>query len=168
MQALGYRAVTHVASRATILLLATSFSLICKSARMVIIIWMECTINTSSLSRRAFSRLGQQRTNGGKAYHDKNATMKPSHEKKNTRPYGFTTLNIGIERALLVTGLTLGLTKRNSIELKVMFKPLTKPRQRNMKYENSAGRRRSRNNNGRNRGREEKGRSYSGRRWTGG
>lgn len=26
-------------------------------------------------------------TNGGNAYHDRNATMNPSQEKKNTRPY---------------------------------------------------------------------------------
>jgi hypothetical protein len=36
----------------------------------------------------------------------------PNHEKKNTRPYMFTTLNTGIDLALWFTGLTSGASQR--------------------------------------------------------
>ena len=51
---------------------------------------------------------------GGKAYHDQKATKKPNHEKKNTRPYMLTGLNMGIDRALWLIGLTSGALKRTA------------------------------------------------------
>ena len=49
-----------------------------------------------------------QLTKGGKANHDRNATKKPSHEKKKTLPYRLIGLKIGIDSALNVRGLTSG------------------------------------------------------------
>ena len=43
-----------------------------------------------------------------KAYHDQNATKKPNHAKKKTRPYMLKGFRPGIERALRLTGLTTG------------------------------------------------------------
>lgn len=43
-----------------------------------------------------------------RTYHDKNATMKPSQEKKKVRPYLSKGLSIGMERALRFNGLTSG------------------------------------------------------------
>lgn len=45
-------------------------------------------------------------------YQAQNATMKPNHEKKKTRPYTFHTLNMGIDRALRLTGLISGAAQR--------------------------------------------------------
>ncbi len=42
------------------------------------------------------------------AYQDQNATKKPNHAKKKTRPYMLTGFRPGIERALRLTGLTTG------------------------------------------------------------
>lgn len=47
-------------------------------------------------------------TSGGKAYHDRNATMNPSHEKKKNLPQGSTGFNTGIDLAFRLTGLTSG------------------------------------------------------------
>lgn len=43
-------------------------------------------------------------TNGGNAYHERKATMKPTHEKKNTRPYWSNGFRIGIDLAFRVPG----------------------------------------------------------------
>lgn len=43
-----------------------------------------------------------------KAYQDQNATKKPNHAKKKTRPYILRGFRPGIERALRLTGLTTG------------------------------------------------------------
>ena len=51
---------------------------------------------------------------GGKAYQDQNASKKPNHEKKNTRPYWLTGFKTGIDRAFLVIGLTSGLLQRSA------------------------------------------------------
>ena len=51
-------------------------------------------------------------TSGGKVYHAQNATMNPHHEKKNTRPYTFTKLSTGMDRALRLIGFTSGVAQR--------------------------------------------------------
>jgi hypothetical protein len=45
-------------------------------------------------------------------YHERNAIMKPNHEKKNTLPYMLIGLKAGIDLAFLDTGLTSGALKR--------------------------------------------------------
>jgi hypothetical protein len=52
----------------------------------------------------------------GESHHDQNAMKKLHQEKKNTRPYRSIGFKIGIERALLLMGLTSG--DRHSVEIR--------------------------------------------------
>lgn len=47
-------------------------------------------------------------TRGGNAYHERNATMNPSHENVKTRPYLSKGLKTGIDKAFRLLGLTSG------------------------------------------------------------
>lgn len=80
---------------------ATSSCVMFRSSRIVIVNW-------SSQRLRSREKGGVELTSGGKAYHDRNAIMKPSHEKKNTRPYLSAGLRMGTERALWLRGLSSG------------------------------------------------------------
>lgn len=60
-------------------------------------------------------------TKGGKAYHDRNAIMKPNVEKKKVRPYLLTGLNTGTERALWFNGLTFGAFHSTWIRLSIVL-----------------------------------------------
>lgn len=51
-------------------------------------------------------------TSGGKVYQAQNATMKPNHDVKNTRPCTSRILSTGIDRALRLTGLISGVAQR--------------------------------------------------------
>ena len=61
-----------------------------------------------------------RRTNGGKANHDRKATMKENQEKKNTLPYLSRGLSIGMDRALSVTGFTSGAPIRHRSFVNIM------------------------------------------------
>jgi hypothetical protein len=52
-------------------------------------------------------------TKGGKVYQAQKDSMKPSHEKKKTRPCGSMGFRIGTLRAFLLTGLTVGVRQRS-------------------------------------------------------
>ena len=52
-------------------------------------------------------------TKGGKVYQAQKANIKPSHEKKKTRPWGSMGLKTGTLRAFLVTGLRTGRRQRS-------------------------------------------------------
>lgn len=60
-------------------------------------------------------------TNGGKAYHERNAIINPKVEKKNVLPYLSKGLKIGTESAFLFTGLTLGAFQRILTPIVVML-----------------------------------------------
>lgn len=101
---------------------ATSSWDICKSCLMVSVIYREVESGLALLSMLLEWRLKYgQLTRGGKAYHDRNATMNPSHEKKNTRPYGSIGLRMGIDLAFLLMGFTSGETKSNLRGLRPML-----------------------------------------------
>ena len=92
-----------VAQRAIMLELAMSVLLRCRSLPIV-------SFRSAALwSGEAQKQRGDYLR--GKAYQDQNATKKPNHEKKNTRPYMLITLKKGIERALWLTGFTAGALK---------------------------------------------------------
>ncbi|EAQ85640.1 hypothetical protein CHGG_06893 [Chaetomium globosum CBS 148.51] len=52
-------------------------------------------------------------TKGGKVYQAQNDSMKPSHEKKKTRPWASMGFRMGTLRAFLFTGLTVGVRQRS-------------------------------------------------------
>lgn len=58
-------------------------------------------------------------TRGGNVYHAQNESMKPIHEKKNTRPCGSTGFKIGTLRAFLLTELSTGRSHKEEA-----FKPM--------------------------------------------
>lgn len=62
---------------------ATSVSDICKSFLIVTVIYAQ---KISLVPHKVSEGAGKGLTSGGKAYHDKKATMNPTHEKKKTRP----------------------------------------------------------------------------------
>jgi hypothetical protein len=104
--------------------LATSFWERCISFLMVT---LSCGVSVSedALSTYRVYKCGDNHTNGGNAYlsplerhqqyksgdythHDQNAMKNPRYEKKNTLPYLFTGLKIGIDFAFLLIGLISG------------------------------------------------------------
>ena len=52
---------------------------------------------------------------GGKAYQDQNAIKKDHHERRKTRPYILNGLKMGMDWALLLTGLIFGARQRSAI-----------------------------------------------------
>jgi hypothetical protein len=67
--------------------------------QLLLMFWLVNCIRSMSIARL---------TSGGKAYHDKNATINPNQEKKKTLPYLSNGLNIGTDVALWVLGLISG------------------------------------------------------------
>lgn len=87
--------------------LATSCWVICRSFLMVTVNYRirlaaNCNFGTGII----------QLTSGGKAYHDRNATMKPKQAKKKTRPYRSIGLKMGMVKAFRLAGLISGEAKR--------------------------------------------------------
>lgn len=98
----------YVARRATIFEFATCCWVMFKSPRIVTVNYEQVDVSYPFTTR--YQRLGR-RTRGGNAYHDRNATMNPSHEKVNTRPYLSKGLRTGIDNAFRLLGLISGETK---------------------------------------------------------
>ena len=60
-------------------------------------------------------------TNGGNAYQERNAIMKPKVEKKKVLPYLSNGLRTGIESAFLLIGLTAGAFQRTLMPICSIF-----------------------------------------------
>lgn len=95
----------------------TSSCVMCRSCSMVTVNWSgrEAVSHSSGIWETAQELV--LLTSGGNAYHDRKATMNPSQEKKNTRPYLSNWLRAGIDLALWFAGFVSGETKRSSRKL---------------------------------------------------
>jgi len=99
-----------VATRETMLELATCAEVRLRSDLIVTVSCCQVSIGDSAGSEYQDEK---RLTSGGKVYHAQNAIMKPSHEKKKTRPCRSKGFSTGTLRALLLTGLTTGFRHRS-------------------------------------------------------
>lgn len=90
---------SYVARRATIFEFAICCWLMFRSCRIVAVNYNSFIVSVWCLLQFTSGIWQRRRTKGGNAYHERNATMNPSHEKVNTRPYLSKGFSTGIDSA---------------------------------------------------------------------